>query len=134
MCSSDLVLGLSLLAPACVGGGTGVRVVAALYPLAWVAERVGGAWVEVEDVTPPGTEAHDATLSAAQRADLRLLFLCVILGLTSWTGLARLLRGEALKLRELEYVQAAQAFGDAVADHRVVLDQQQSHGPLLQTG
>ena len=49
--------------------------------------------------------------TAAQRADLRLLFLCVILGLTSWTGLARLLRGEALKLRELEYVQAAQAFG-----------------------
>jgi peptide/nickel transport system permease protein len=49
--------------------------------------------------------------TAAQRADLRLLFLCVILGVTSWTGLARLLRGEALKLRELEYVQAAQAFG-----------------------
>ena len=49
--------------------------------------------------------------TSAQRADLRLLFLCIILGLTSWTGLARLLRGEALKLRELEYIQAAQAFG-----------------------
>ena len=49
--------------------------------------------------------------TAAQRADLRLLFLCLILGLTTWTGLARLLRGEALKLRELEYIQAAQAFG-----------------------
>jgi peptide/nickel transport system permease protein len=49
--------------------------------------------------------------TSAQRADLRLLFLCMILGLTSWTGLARLLRGEALKLRELEYIQAAQAFG-----------------------
>jgi peptide/nickel transport system permease protein len=47
----------------------------------------------------------------AQRADLRLLFLCIILGLTEWTGLARLLRGESLKLRELEYVQAARAFG-----------------------
>jgi peptide/nickel transport system permease protein len=45
------------------------------------------------------------------RADLRLLFLCMILGVTSWTGLARLLRGEALKLREMEYIQAAQAFG-----------------------
>ena len=45
------------------------------------------------------------------RADLRLLFLCMILGITSWTGLARLLRGEALKLREMEYIQAAQAFG-----------------------
>jgi len=49
--------------------------------------------------------------TAAQRADLRLLFLCIILGLTSWTGLARLLRGESLKLSELEYIQAAHAFG-----------------------
>ncbi|MBL8473359.1 MAG: ABC transporter permease [Rhodocyclaceae bacterium] len=49
--------------------------------------------------------------TAAQRADARLLALCFILGVTSWTGLCRLLRGEALKLRELEYVQAARAFG-----------------------
>jgi len=49
--------------------------------------------------------------TAAERADARLLALCAILGMTSWTGLARLLRGEALKLRELEYVQAALAFG-----------------------
>lgn len=49
--------------------------------------------------------------SAVERADLRLLALCFILGLTSWTGLCRLLRGEAMKLRELEYVQAARAFG-----------------------
>lgn len=47
----------------------------------------------------------------AERADMRLLFLCLILGVTSWTGLCRLLRGEALKLREVEYVQAAVAFG-----------------------
>jgi ABC-type dipeptide/oligopeptide/nickel transport system permease subunit len=49
--------------------------------------------------------------TAAERADLRLLALCLILGMTSWTGLCRLLRGEALKLREMEYVQAARAFG-----------------------
>jgi peptide/nickel transport system permease protein len=47
----------------------------------------------------------------AERADMRLLFLCLILGITSWTGLCRLLRGETLKLRELDYVQAANAFG-----------------------
>ncbi len=52
------------------------------------------------------------------RADLRLLFLCIILGITSWTGLARLLRGEALKLREMEYIQAAHAFG--VSHWRVI--------------
>jgi peptide/nickel transport system permease protein len=49
--------------------------------------------------------------TTAERADARLLALCLILGVTSWTGLARLLRGETLKLRELEFVQAAQAFG-----------------------
>jgi len=49
--------------------------------------------------------------TAASRADLRLVFLCLILGMTSWTGLCRLLRGETLKLREMEYIQAARAFG-----------------------
>jgi peptide/nickel transport system permease protein len=37
--------------------------------------------------------------------------LCIILGITSWTGLCRLLRAETLKLRGLEYVQAAKALG-----------------------
>lgn len=45
------------------------------------------------------------------RADMRLLFLCLILGMTSWTGLCRLLRAETLKLREMEYVQAATSLG-----------------------
>ena len=49
--------------------------------------------------------------TAAARADIRLLALCLIMGVTSWTGLARLLRGETLKLRTLEYVEAARAFG-----------------------
>lgn len=57
--------------------------------------------------------------TAASRADLRLVFLCIILGVTSWTGLCRLLRGEALKLRELEYIQAAQSFG--VSSARILL-------------
>ena len=47
----------------------------------------------------------------AYRADMRLLFLCIILGITSWTGLCRLLRGETLKLGEIDYIQAASAFG-----------------------
>jgi len=57
-------------------------------------------------------EMHaDWFTTSAARADVRLLCLCLILGVTSWTGLCRLLRGETLKLRELEYIQAAQAFG-----------------------
>ncbi len=46
-----------------------------------------------------------------ERADLKLFLLCAVLGLTGWAGLCRLLRAETLKLRELDYVQAAQAFG-----------------------
>lgn len=46
-----------------------------------------------------------------ERADLKLFILCAILGLTGWAGLCRLVRAETLKLRELDYVQAADAFG-----------------------
>lgn len=49
--------------------------------------------------------------TGVERADLKLFLLCAVLGLTGWAGLCRLLRGETLKLRELEYVQAANAFG-----------------------
>ena len=49
--------------------------------------------------------------SVRDQADLKLLALCVVLGITSWTGLCRLLRGETLKLREMDYIQAATAFG-----------------------
>ena len=44
-------------------------------------------------------------------SDLRLVWLCVVLGIGSWTGLCRLIRGETLKVRENEYVQASEAFG-----------------------
>jgi len=46
-----------------------------------------------------------------ERSDLRLLFLVLILGITSWTGLCRLLRAETLKISQVEFVTAAKAFG-----------------------
>jgi peptide/nickel transport system permease protein len=46
-----------------------------------------------------------------ERADLKMFLLCVILGLTGWATLCRLVRAETLKLSELEFVQAAEAFG-----------------------
>ena len=49
--------------------------------------------------------------SLQERADLRLLFLVLILGMTSWTGLCRLVRAETLKISQVEYVTAARAFG-----------------------
>ncbi len=64
-------------------------------------------------------ETHpDLFETILSRADLRLLFLCIILGITSWTSLCRLLRGETLKLREMEYIQAAHAF--AVSHWRII--------------
>ena len=50
-------------------------------------------------------------VSVTARADLRLLCLCLILGVTTWTGLCRYLRAETLKLRESAYIDASRAFG-----------------------
>lgn len=63
---------------------------------------------------------HEADFtSVVIRSDTRLLFLCLILGVTSWTGLCRLLRAETLKLREMEYVQAAHTLG--VKQHTILI-------------
>ncbi|MFC3908877.1 ABC transporter permease [Legionella dresdenensis] len=55
----------------------------------------------------------DQFTSLDQNADARLFALCLILGVTSWTSLCRLLRAEALKLREMDYVLAAKALGSS---------------------
>ena len=57
-------------------------------------------------------EAHpNWFLTNTVRADIRLLTLCAILGLTSWTTLCRIIRAETLKLRESDFVLAARAMG-----------------------
>ncbi|GGY33426.1 peptide ABC transporter permease [Bacterioplanes sanyensis] len=56
------------------------------------------------------TNAEEFNLTIL-RSDFKFLALCAILGLTSWTTLCRLLRAETLKVSQLEYVQAAHAFG-----------------------
>lgn len=65
-----------------------------------------------------GTTGYQGGLITEAQLDLgvfilndRLFWLALILGITSWTDLCRLIRGETLKLRELEYVQASKAFG-----------------------
>jgi peptide/nickel transport system permease protein len=42
----------------------------------------------------------------------------VVIGLTSWMGVARLVRGEFLRIRELQYVEAARAIG--CSDFRII--------------
>jgi zinc transport system substrate-binding protein len=80
--------GATVLLAACGGGSTGapptsdtaaasptgststesasaepLKVVAAFYPLQYAAEQVGGAAVEVTNLTPPGAEPHDLELT-----------------------------------------------------------------------
>lgn len=70
------VLTVPLLLAGCggpVGGadsGSGPRVVASFYPLAYVAERVAGDHAEVVNLTSPGVEAHDLELTVRQTAEL----------------------------------------------------------------
>jgi peptide/nickel transport system permease protein len=52
-----------------------------------------------------------AATGAGTRADLKLLSLCGVLGITGWPTLCRLLRAEVLKLRSADFVTAAQALG-----------------------
>ena len=55
---------------------------------------------------------------AAIMEERSLMMLMLIIGLTSWTGIARFTRAEFLKLRELEFVQAARVLG--FSDSRII--------------
>jgi zinc transport system substrate-binding protein len=61
-------------------GGGRQTVVAAFYPLAWAAERIGGDGVEVINLTPPGAEPHDIELSARDVERIRDADLVVYVG------------------------------------------------------
>ena len=72
-------LPLVTLLAACGDGGQadGTRVVASFYPFAYVAEQVGGAHVDVENLTSPGGEPHDIELKPRQVADVQTADLVV---------------------------------------------------------
>jgi zinc transport system substrate-binding protein len=79
-------LGLALAASGC-GSGTGSgdaagreRVVAAFYPLAYAAKQVGGATVDVENLTPAGAEPHDLELTPHDVRDVLGASLVLYLG------------------------------------------------------
>src|SRR6476620_1233471 len=62
-----LAFGALLLSAGCGSGsprGRGEQqVVAAFYPLACAAQRIGGAKASVTNLTPPGSEPHDIELT-----------------------------------------------------------------------
>lgn len=47
-----------------------LRIVAGLYPLQWVTQRVAGHEARVENLTRPGQEPHDLELSPKETADV----------------------------------------------------------------
>src|SRR5512139_4094666 len=58
---------------ACGTGGAsggGNTVLASFYPVAWVAQQVGGDEISVTNLTKPGAEPHDLELTPRQIADL----------------------------------------------------------------
>jgi zinc transport system substrate-binding protein len=77
----SLALVLAALIPSC-SAETGERltVVASFYALAFAAEEVASEGVEVIDLTPPGSEAHDVELSFEDRTSLESADLVLYLG------------------------------------------------------
>jgi zinc transport system substrate-binding protein len=61
-------------------GSDNTDVVASFYPLAWVAEQVGGDKVSVSNLTPTGAEPHDAELTARDVERIRSADVVLYLG------------------------------------------------------
>lgn len=53
--------------------------------------------------------------SATKQADIRLVVICLLLGLTNWASLCRYIRAEVFKLREMNYVKTAKLLGSSSA-------------------
>ncbi len=58
-----LVIVATLIVAGCSGASGKDDVVAAFYPLAYAAERIGGPSVPVDNLTPTGAEPHDLELT-----------------------------------------------------------------------
>jgi zinc transport system substrate-binding protein len=101
-------------------------VVAAFYPLAYAAERIGGPAQQVEDLTPVGAEPHDIELSPRAVARIQKAAVVLFLGHGFQPAVGKALEGaagqgvdllEGLRLQEM-------VSGDAglTADPHVWLD------------
>ena len=83
MRAASALLAVLALAACSRGGGESdgkLRVVAAFYPLAEAATRIGGDAVDVVNLTPPGVEPHDVELTPDQVDDLEDADLVVYVG------------------------------------------------------
>jgi zinc transport system substrate-binding protein len=74
---------IALLAAGCGENASrngGKRVVAAFYPIAFAAERIGGNGVDVTNLTPPGVEPHDLEASPSDVQKIESAELVLLMG------------------------------------------------------
>ena len=104
-----------------------IQVVASFYPLAFMAERIAGDLVQVQTITPAGTEPHDYDPSAQDIATIEQAKLLVLNGgVESWgerikqnlkgTNVQIVVAGEGLSSKQIAEE------GQTIADPHVWLD------------
>lgn len=108
---------LSLLAAACGGpseatSSGGPRVIAAFYPLAFVAQEIAGESASVANLSPPGVEPHDLELAPDQVRALSEADLVVYLG----AGFQPAVEDIVGELEETATLDALDAQGDLLED------------------
>ena len=97
-----------------IGGFTSLIVIPLALVFGMSAGYAGGRWdafvffVMSTLASMPGLLLLVALIMVMGRGPLQV---CVALGITGWVGFCRITRGETLKIRELEFVQAARALG-----------------------
>ncbi len=96
-----------------------IRVVAAFYPLAEAASRVGGRYVRVQNLTPAGAEPHDLELSTDDRDAIQDARLVIVMGKGFQPGVeAAADERDAGTLKVLPALLAGEAEGTRVAPKR----------------
>jgi zinc transport system substrate-binding protein len=121
-----LVLATASLLQGCgnePGNGSDERlsVVASFYPLAFVAERIGGECVDVTNLTPPGIEPHDIELSPDAVESIAMGDVVLYLGRGFQPAIEDAVRdasGEAVNL--LDVVSTTPAEGEVAAEGLIV--------------
>jgi zinc transport system substrate-binding protein len=89
------------------GSEPGTAVVASFYPLAFAAEAIGGAEVDVTNLTPAGTEPHDVELSVRDVERVRSADVVLYLGSGFQPAVERAVEGaegEAVELLDEDTV------------------------------
>jgi peptide/nickel transport system permease protein len=58
-------------------------------------------------------EKYFSNWSMSKQADIRIIVICLLLGLTNWASLCRYIRAEVFKLREMNYIKVARLLGSS---------------------